>query len=304
MDEIKYSIIIPHKNSIHLLKRCIESIPERNDLEIIVVDDNSGIAHQDFPYQERKNLKYIFLNEIQSNYAGHARNEGLKIAKGDWLLFADADDYYYTENLNKLLNKYKDVDYYDIVYFYVNVINEHGVISEYKINTHIRKYLASKCYSEKILRFGSWTPWTRMVSKRLVAKYNIEFEESPTGNDLYFGIKTSGHASKIACETELIYCYSRPTTWVSLTDSYYTLNTLEQRMEQTVRMNELYDLFNYKFKFSLLINYKVPSYIKAPTQIKEFKSIRRNFYIKRGINPITELLKAVIYKYGRVFKHI
>jgi len=38
---IIYSIIIPHKNIPELLIRCIESIPSKNDIEIIVVDDNS-----------------------------------------------------------------------------------------------------------------------------------------------------------------------------------------------------------------------------------------------------------------------
>lgn len=39
---INYSIIIPHKNISSLLRRCLDSIPERDDLEIIVVDDNSN----------------------------------------------------------------------------------------------------------------------------------------------------------------------------------------------------------------------------------------------------------------------
>lgn len=41
MDEINYSIIIPHKNIPHLLQRCLKSIPRRKDVQIIIVDDNS-----------------------------------------------------------------------------------------------------------------------------------------------------------------------------------------------------------------------------------------------------------------------
>lgn len=37
----QYSFIIPHKNSPDLLNRCIQSIPKRDDIEIIIVDDNS-----------------------------------------------------------------------------------------------------------------------------------------------------------------------------------------------------------------------------------------------------------------------
>ena len=38
---INFSIIIPTKNILDLLQRCLESIPQRSDIEIIVVDDNS-----------------------------------------------------------------------------------------------------------------------------------------------------------------------------------------------------------------------------------------------------------------------
>ena len=39
--EINYSFIIPHRNVPHLLQRCIDSIPKRDDIQIIIVDDNS-----------------------------------------------------------------------------------------------------------------------------------------------------------------------------------------------------------------------------------------------------------------------
>ena len=39
-----YSIIIPHKNTITLLRRCIESIPKRNDIQIIVIDVNVSFS--------------------------------------------------------------------------------------------------------------------------------------------------------------------------------------------------------------------------------------------------------------------
>lgn len=43
---INYSIIIPHKNIPHLLVRCLDSIPQKDDVQIIVIDDNSNITEQ------------------------------------------------------------------------------------------------------------------------------------------------------------------------------------------------------------------------------------------------------------------
>ena len=48
MKVINYSIIIPHKNIPSLLQRCLDSIPLRDDIQIIIVDDNSSPDKVDF----------------------------------------------------------------------------------------------------------------------------------------------------------------------------------------------------------------------------------------------------------------
>ena len=114
--EYTFSIIIPHKNTPQLLERCINSIPERDDVQIIIVDDDSDEEIVDFgkfPGISKKNIKIIFNKA--SLGAGHARNLALEVTKSKWLLFADADDYYI--HLNTLLDKYAKVEDVDIVYF-------------------------------------------------------------------------------------------------------------------------------------------------------------------------------------------
>ena len=89
-----YSIIIPHKNSPELLSRCLDSIPNRDDLQVVIVDDNSDeniVDFSIFPGLSRKNTNVIFNKE--SRGAGYARNLGLAESNSKWLLFADADDY-------------------------------------------------------------------------------------------------------------------------------------------------------------------------------------------------------------------
>ena len=72
--ETIYSIIIPSKNTPALLERCVLSIPEREDTEIIVIDDNSGytVEIEKSEFISRKNLHFIKLQE--SKGAGYARN--------------------------------------------------------------------------------------------------------------------------------------------------------------------------------------------------------------------------------------
>ena len=47
---INFSFIIPHKNTPDLLQKCLDSIPRRDDVQIIVVDDNSDADKVDFDW--------------------------------------------------------------------------------------------------------------------------------------------------------------------------------------------------------------------------------------------------------------
>ena len=122
-NSINYSIIIPHKNIPDLLQRCLESIPRREDVQIIVVDDNSDSGKVDFghfPGIGELCVEVYFTKEGRG--AGYARNIGLKYARGKWLLFADADDFYNTDFLS-VLDEYCHQDI-DILYFATNGIKE------------------------------------------------------------------------------------------------------------------------------------------------------------------------------------
>lgn len=109
--EINYSFIIPHRNVPHLLQRCIDSIPKRDDIQIIIVDDNSDpkiVNFECFPGLNEKCVEVYFTKEGKG--AGYARNIGLTYAKGKWFLFPDADDHYTTDLMN-VLDKYVNSNY-------------------------------------------------------------------------------------------------------------------------------------------------------------------------------------------------
>lgn len=102
---INYSIIIPHHNIPDLLGRCLRSIPEREDVQVIVVDDNSpGNENylRDIPELSRKNVEFYITKDGLG--AGHARNVGLSHAIGKWLVFSDSDDFLSITSLRYLMN--------------------------------------------------------------------------------------------------------------------------------------------------------------------------------------------------------
>ena len=91
------SIIVPHFNSPALLQRLLDSIPNQENVEVLVIDDLSNSHLKEYYECKDRNSdrNVIFLNNtVQNKGAGGARNVGLAHAKGKWLLFADSDDYF------------------------------------------------------------------------------------------------------------------------------------------------------------------------------------------------------------------
>lgn len=205
---MNYSIIIPHKNCLDLLLKCVESIPNRDDVEIIVVDDDSndqeGLCRSVMALN-RNNTKVICTHEAKGG--GYARNIGLQNAKGKWLLFSDSDDYF-TKDAFDIFDSYLDTNH-DIVFFkHVGVFADTGERtprSEYR-NELIDNFLNRKNKETEIfLRYNNAVPWAKMVRHQLVINKEISFEEVPASNDTMFSTKIGHYAATIGADSRIVY---------------------------------------------------------------------------------------------------
>ena len=109
---ILVSIIMPVYNSEKFIENALASIPYRDDIEVIVVNDGStdntvGIAR-------KFDTKIINRNENMG--IGYSRKEGLTVAHGKYIMFFDSDDTIVTDNFNRALKMLtgEDIIYYDL----------------------------------------------------------------------------------------------------------------------------------------------------------------------------------------------
>ena len=201
-----FSIIIPHKEIPDLLMRCLRSIPVSEDIQVIVVDDNSTGADtylDKYPELSRPYLE--FVRTTKGRGAGYARNIGLDRAKGKWILFADADDFF-VEDMYDIICSYADSEA-DVIYFKNRAVlsdntNIKSDRSSY-INRNIDKYLAYG--DEWPIRFKLPAPWGKMIKGSLVGKHNIRFDEIKYSNDVYFSLLVGYYAEKIVVADRVIY---------------------------------------------------------------------------------------------------
>lgn len=92
---MRFSVIVPVYNVEHYLRRCLDSIVNQtfDDYEVVLVDDGSTDASGSICdlYAE----KFIFIQTIHQKNTGvsEARNTGLNMALGEWIVFVDSDDW-------------------------------------------------------------------------------------------------------------------------------------------------------------------------------------------------------------------
>lgn len=206
MVDVNYSIVIPHRNIPHLLQRCIDSIPCRDDIQIIVVDDNSDPTKVDFahfPGKNNPNVELYFTKEGKG--AGYARNIGLMHAKGKWLLFADADDYF-TKNAFKVFDEQFNNEAEIVYFFSESVYDDTGETADRSTgyNSLIENFLKG-IISEVQLRVRFEVPWAKMIKSELINRYQIRFDEVPAANDVYFSTLTGYYAKSIAVINQPVY---------------------------------------------------------------------------------------------------
>ena len=247
---INYSFIIPHKNIPELLEICLDSIPVRKDMEIIIVDDNSDdeIAGRfDFPGKNRENCKVIFTKDGKG--AGYARNTGMKNARGKWLLFADADDFFKPDFMD-IIDEYRDTEA-DIVFFQVDAVD---LISG--------KYSSRIDYLEDIykmsdgkrqewnLRYTSWIPTGKMIRHSFVEDHKFAFSEVLAGNDMIFSFNTGHYAKNIIYDPKLLYTLTNRDGSLA-SKSFRSINVLRSRIGVCLELLTLSKRYDVPEKIAL-----------------------------------------------------
>ena len=106
MSIAKISIIIPVYNIERYLCRCVDSVINQTmkPYEIILVDDGSKDGCAEICDNYEKNEDNIKVIHKKNEGLGFARNSGLEIATGDYIVFIDGDDYINSTRIETLYN--------------------------------------------------------------------------------------------------------------------------------------------------------------------------------------------------------
>jgi len=309
MKKCDLTIIIPHYNSSALLEKLLSTIPNNKNIEVIVVDDKSEDKHINYIQNIKHSKKYIdftlLSNETSNKGAGTARNIGLKKANGEWVLFADSDDYF-TDIFYESVRKYFDSDN-DVVFFKsTSIYIDTGETADrhLDIQTVLNNYVYDNNKGNELnLRYDIFPPWAKLINKDFLDKHKIIFDEVIASNDVMFSTKIGYFMKSFEVSDSIIYVITR-------NHGSLTANMSEEVFD--VRLKTIIKYHNFlKSKLTedhfKLLNlsmfgraYIVGSYkyglIKTLKVISILKKNNFKFFHSKLLNPLHIVSKTVRYK--------
>ena len=199
---VKVSVIVPVYNTKQYLKKCLDSLLEQtmSDIEIIVINDGST-ENIDVIIENYNNKKIKYIKK-ENEGIGKTRNLGINIAKGQYIMFVDSDDYV-DKNYVKSL--------YEAVH---NNNSDVGVCDFYKLENsklelnHLPTFATSSLAENSEMIFNVYTGvWNKIFKKSILVNNNITFVEDLKYEDTPFVIKAINSAKSVTKIDEPLYIY-------------------------------------------------------------------------------------------------
>lgn len=160
-----FSVIIPTYNRAEKLRRALEALKRQTcrDFEVIVCDDGSTDATGEVVAEYSEVLPVTYLWEANWGGPARPRNWGIAAARGEWICFLDADDWWYPEKLAEVLPKTGEAD---LIYHDCDVYMKEGRSSVGKRSRQLQKPV----FVDLMTRGCSLVTSSVCVEKEILAK--------------------------------------------------------------------------------------------------------------------------------------
>lgn len=232
------SFIVPLFNAEEYVENCLNSLLnqgiDENDYEILVINDGSTDSSSLKVEAISKNNECIRLINKENGGVSSARNIGIKLSRGEYLCFVDADDYIVENGISNLMKQLNGIILPDIIKF------SSITVDSYFKELNILDYGYNKvCTIDEFIKkkgYGTFV-WGQLIRRSLIIDKGIEFENYVVSEDTLFSIILySKNANNTIIESHAnIYRYVvRPKSAVN----NYTYSHLEKQLNGNLSIVE------------------------------------------------------------------
>lgn len=302
-----FSIIIPVYNIGKYIEKCVNSIIRaiRKNDEIILVCGNSSDNSNELAIHYSKIYTNIKVIEQSGTGPSNARNDGLKIAKGEYVLFLDGDDFIDSEVLCKLLNEIRDNKYVSDVlitdfYNYKHAIKltvlkqQLGYKEIYGLENIINNLSQRECF---------WNIWRYVYRRKFLVDNKIQFWENVYAEDLDFTVKVFLNKPSISFIPIAYYNYrlGREGSLMNKTPVVRVLSTLTVLAYDIDLLKKSNELWKQKvidaLQFEYILNLALICEMPKSEQGKALEIVRKDV-LKNSGDKLVRIMYCMIKIFG------
>ncbi|MCM1265468.1 MAG: glycosyltransferase [Candidatus Gastranaerophilales bacterium] len=207
----KVSVIIPIYNVEEYLRECLDSVINQTlkDIEIICINDCSpDNCSQILNEYANKDNRIKIINFEENKGIGYARNKGLEIATGEYIMLLDSDDWYELDACetayNHITTSKDKIAFFSYKWFYNETFEE---------RTYFKQLLKDRPYLYNVKLYNldenylCAYHWTGIYNREFLIENNIKYSHTSASEDTLFKIRGLTKAESITIINQTLICY-------------------------------------------------------------------------------------------------
>ena len=294
---MKISVIVPVFNGEKTLRRSLDSILAQSfrDFELVLIDDGSTDKSGEICklYEDKDNrVRYI---KKENGGPSSVRNLGIKEAKGDYIAFADCDDYMDEGAFEFMYNKAADTSADMVICGYYTEL--HNTVQK----VFCEETTIEGEYGEKIIPLKSKdlldAPWNKLYKTEFLRKTEVEMPIGEIFEDTAFHLELLKYSPKISVYSQCFYHYVQNLGSITKKYNPEKLMILKKRAKQlksvTEGIDSYCDFYYIKSVFSSFIDMflscgkeEIKRLIKEEIKENDFQNAAQNAHFEGRYNQI------------------
>lgn len=292
MSNLKLSIIIPVYNVKEYLKKCLGNILSSKSklYEVILVDDGSTDGSSQLCDKYKNLFEVVKVIHKKNGGLSSARNAGIKVAKGKYILFIDSDDVVIENFVDNILTVFKLNPEFDIYMYKFQKFTQkiNPIRNDDTTNRLVDKDKAMFLLTTD--EIGNYA-WNKIYRRSLLK--NIKYPVGKNYEDIYTTYKIFNQAESFYLINKSFYFYrQRDGSIMHELNSSKDFNSLKDSINARIQQQAFFKKYNFQRAFEASKKGLIDNYLMFVFKTEKYSEIKDEFY-KSGKNYIANYVPNI-----------
>lgn len=309
-DNIRFSIIIPVYKVEKYLNECVDSVRNQTfkDIEIVLVDDGSPDECPRICDEYVQKDNRIVVIHKKNGGLSSARNAGLQVAKGEYVIFLDSDDYYCRNDFLEILDAEiggKDLDalFFQRSRFVDGTRDSLSLPSPYNLLSNDSNSILYELAQQDKLEASAAM---KVIKRIYLVGNNLYFKKGIYSEDVEWFFRFAKNLQNIAVTNVVAYCYrlregsiTHTITEKNINDLFYSIEAHSEWVLQVGNRKKRAALLNYLAYQYFIVLSLVHRFLCGKTKKSMFKMLKDYKYLsKYAVSRKTKMASFVVNCFG------